>query len=148
MIVETELVVGAVSYVCHVLIVSGLSFYRVYDAAYPETEERVEFAHPLRVSLGQVIVDCNDVYAAPLKCVEVCRQSRDQSLTFTCLHLGNAALMKYYASDELHSEMLHSQRTPCCLAAYGECFRQNVIEGLALSKSRLEFPGLSSKLII
>ena len=108
-IVETELVVCSVSDICHVLIVSGLSFYGMDNASDLEPEEGVELAHPLSVTLCQVVIDCYNMHAPAFESVEVCRQGSYQSLTFTSLHLGDAALMENYASDELHSEVLHSQ---------------------------------------
>ena len=121
---------------------------RVYDAAYLESEEGIELAHPLGVTLGQVVVDSDNMHAASLKSVEVGRQRRHESLTFTCLHLGDTSLMQDHSSDELHSEVLHAKAPPRALAAYRESLRKDVVESLSLSEPVPEFLSLSSQLVI
>ena len=124
------------------------ALYRVYDAADLETEECVQFAHPLSVTLGQVVIDRDHVHAVSVESVQVSRKRRYQCLTFTCLHLGDASLMKHDSADELHSEMLHAQRSPCGFPAYGECLGKYVVERLALSKPALELIRLGSQFFI
>ncbi len=72
-----------------------------------QAEEGVELAHPLRVALGQVVVDRDHVNAAAGKRIQIHRQGGDQRFTFTGLHFGDLALMQNDAADELHVEVPH-----------------------------------------
>ena len=124
------------------------SFDSVYYASDPEPEEGIQFAHPLSVSLCQIVVDCYYVNALALKSIQVCGKSSYKSLTFTCLHLGNTSLMQNDTADELYSEVLHPEASPCAFTAYRKSFRKDVIESLAISKPVSELLRLASQLII
>ena len=67
--------------------------------------------HPLRVTLCQVIIDCNDVNAFSRQRIQVSRQCGYQRLTFTGLHLSNTALMKDDTADQLHLIVFHIKYT-------------------------------------
>ena len=127
-VVEAELVVGAVGDVGGVGFLALRVVEVVNDDADAEAEEGVELAHPLGVALGQVIVDGDDVDAAPGERVEVDRQSGDQRLTFTGLHFGDLALVQHGAADELHIEVPHLQDAPAGLADHGEGFGHELVE--------------------
>ena len=58
--------------------------------------------HPLRVAAGEVVVDRDEVHAAPGQRVEVQRQRGDEGLAFAGRHLGDPALVQHDAADELH----------------------------------------------
>ena len=64
-VVEAEFVVGAVGDVGGVGFAALLVVEIVDDDADGQAEEAVELAHPLRVALGQVVVDRDHVHAAP-----------------------------------------------------------------------------------
>ena len=100
------------------------------DHAYRETKEGVKLAHPLRVALGQIVVDGDHVHAASRQRIQVNRQSRHQRLAFTGLHLGDLALVQYRSADQLHVEMTHVEHTLAGLAHYRKSFRQDLGEGL------------------
>jgi hypothetical protein len=89
-------------------------------------------AVPLRVTLGQVVVDCDQVNAAALDSVEVHRHGRDQRLTFTGLQLGDFALVQDGRADELHVERALAEPTVDRLAHDGEGLGQQVIQRLAV----------------
>ena len=65
-------------------------------------------SHPLSITSGKVIIDCDYVYTLTLKCIEICRKRGYKCLTFTCFHLGYTSLMKNDTTDKLNSVMLHS----------------------------------------
>ena len=117
-------------------------------AAYSQTQEGIQFSHPFRVTLCQVVVDCDDVNAFAFQCVEICGQSSDQSLTFTGLHLGNPALVQYHAADELHPEVLHAQASPCAFSTDRKGLWQNIVQGLSVLQSFPELRRLRLQLLI
>ena len=78
-----------------------------------QAEEIVERAHPLGVAFGQVIVDGDDVDAAPGERVQVDRQRRDERLAFAGAHLGDVAFVQHLAAHDLHVEVAHAQDRAC-----------------------------------
>ena len=87
-------------------------------------------AHPLRVALGQVVVDGDDVDAAAGHRVERGGERRDERLALAGLHLGDAALVEDDAAHELDVEVAHAQLAAADLAGGREDVRQHVVEGL------------------
>ena len=69
--------------------------------------EHIERAHPLGVTLGQVIVHCNHVYAVACQGVKEYRQGCHKGLTFTGSHLSNLTLMQYHTTEQLYIVMDH-----------------------------------------
>ena len=121
-VVEAELVVGAVGDVGGVGFAALRVVQVVHDDADRQPQEGVQLAHPLRVALGQVVVDRDHVNAAPGERIQIHRQGGDQRLAFAGLHLGDLALVQHDAADELHVEMPHFQHAPAGLAHHGEGF--------------------------
>ena len=62
-VVEAELVVGAVGDVGVVGAAAAVAVDALHDQADTQAQPAVEFAHPLAVALGQIIVDGDDVDA-------------------------------------------------------------------------------------
>ena len=92
-----------------------------------EVEDRT---HPLRVAPGQVVVDGDDVDAAPGQRVEDRRQRRDEGLALAGPHLGDLALVEDGAAHELDVEVAHAERPLHGLAGHREDLGQDVVEGL------------------
>ena len=76
-----------------------------------KSEEMVNRAHPLGVSFGKVIVDCNKMDPPAFKGVQVDRQCGNEGLALACLHFRNPALVKRNAADDLDVKMSHVQDT-------------------------------------
>ena len=131
-IVKAHLIVGAVGDVAVVGLLALLIGLFVNDQAYAQPQEPVQLAHPLGVTLGQVVVDGDNVYAAAGQSVQISGQGRHKGFTFTGFHLRNTALVQYNAADDLDGEVLHTQHTPGSLTADGKCVRQNVVQSLAV----------------
>ena len=129
-VVEAELVVGAVGDVGGVGFAALLVVQIVHDDADGQAEEAVELAHPLGVAFGQVVVDGDDVHAAPAERVQINRQGGDQRLAFTGLHFGDLALVQHHAADQLHIEVAHVQHAAAGLADHGEGLDQKVVQRL------------------
>ncbi|MPM18839.1 hypothetical protein SDC9_65256 [bioreactor metagenome] len=68
-IVKAKLVVGAVGDVCLIGRFFLVPRYPMDDKAYRKPHEAVDFAHPLTVAAGQIIVDCDDVDTLAGECV-------------------------------------------------------------------------------
>ena len=87
-------------------------------------EELVDLAHPLGVTLCEVVVYGYYVNALARESIEIYRHCSYERLTFTRLHLGDSALMEDDAADYLYSVRLHAQNSPGCLSYSGKCFRK------------------------
>ena len=85
--------------------------------------------HPLRVALGEVVVDGDDVDASPGHRVERGRERRDERLALAGLHLRDAALVQDDAAHQLDVERAHLELAAADLAGSREDVRQDVVEG-------------------
>ena len=129
-VVEAELVVGAVGNVGAVGFAPLAIVEIVHDDADRQAQEGVELAHPLRVALGQVVVDRDHVNAASGERIQVHRQGRNQRFAFAGLHFGDLALMQHHAADELHVEVAHLQHAPAGLAHHREGLGKDLVQHL------------------
>lgn len=60
----------------------------------------VEFGSlPLPVSLSQVVVDCNNMYTPPIKCIQVRREQCNKSFSFSSLHFSNLAFVQDHPTN-------------------------------------------------
>ena len=107
-VVETELVVGAVGDVAVIgaATCGGVGFVLV-DAIHGKAEELVHRAHPLGVTLGQVVVHSDHMNALARQCVKVNWQRSHEGLAFTSGHLSNLALVQHDTTDDLAVVMHH-----------------------------------------
>ncbi len=99
----------------------------------------MDLAHPLCVTLCQVIIDCDHMHTLSLQGIQVGRQGSHQGLTFTGTHLRDTSLVHDDAADKLYPEMFHIQHSPGRLPDSGKGIRKNVIQGLSLLQA---FPEL------
>jgi len=120
----------------------------VDDQAHGEAHEAVDLAHPLGVTLGQVVVDGDDVDALAGEGVQIGGQGSHQGLALAGLHLGDAALVEDDAADELDPVGLHAQDPPGGFPAGGESLGQEVVQGLAVLIPLFEFGGLGLELLV
>ena len=141
-VVEPQL---AVCHVCNIAAVGRLALRGIHTAqhgAHRQAQELMDPAHLIRVALCQIIVDRDHMDAFARQRVEIGRQRGHQRLALAGTHLGNAALMQHDAANDLRGEMLHPQHTAAGLPHHGVCLREDVIQGLPLSQTPSEFPGL------
>ena len=103
-------------------------------------------AHRLGVALGQVVVDRHDVDALAGDRVQVGREGGDQRLALTGLHLGDIAEVHGGAAHQLDVEVALAERATAGLADGGERFGKQVVEGLAIGITLLEFLGHPAQL--
>ena len=116
------------------------------DQTHGQAHEAVYLPHPLRVALGQVIIDRDNVDSLARQSVEVGGQGGHQGLAFTGLHLGDTALVQDDAAHHLHPVGAHAQHAPGGLPAGGKGLGQDVIQGLAVCQALLELRGLGLQL--
>ena len=100
------------------------------------------------VALGQVVVDGHHVNAFPGQRVEVRRQGRGQSFTFTGTHLGDAAIVKHHTAQQLDVEVAHAEYALTGFANDGESFRDQALQRFAFFQARAEFSGFRFQLVI
>ena len=147
-IVKAELIVCAIGYVSGI---GGLFLGRchsVNDQSYGHAQVVIELTHPLTVTSCQIVVYRDHVDAVTGQSVQVCRKCCDKSFSFTCLHLGDVVPVKSDAAGDLNREVLHLQYSVGGLSADCKSVRQDIIRGLAVGKSLLEYPRLSLELIV
>ena len=91
--------------------------------------------HPLGIAPGEIIVDGDEVGAAPSERVQIQGQCRNERLAFARRHLGNFALVKNDAADELHVVRHHVpfQRVP----GHDDLGAQQAARSLAHRRERL-----------
>ena len=108
----------------------------------------MDLTHPFSITLCQVIINGNDVNTLAFQCIQVCRKSRYQGLTFTGTHLSDTALMKDDTTHQLYTEMLHTKHSLTSFTYNRKSFRQEVIQGLTFCQTILEFLGFASQFSI
>ncbi len=147
-VVEAELVVGAVGDVRRVRsLLVGMTHLRQVDAD-GEPEEAIDASHPVRVALGEVIVDRDDVHAPSAQGVEICRKRSDERLALAGLHFSDLAVVQHHAADELHVEDPHLQRSLPRLPDDGERFRQHGVKLLAVADALAQRDGTRAQLVV
>ena len=147
-VVETELVVRTVDDVC---LVGLLAFGRAHlgeDGRHVESEEVVDASHLLRLHLGEVVVDGDDVDALARQTVEVGRQQTDEGLALTGLHLGDVALVQGGTTHDLDVEVTFVEHPLGGLAHRCVRLGKQMVEVLAVVEALLEVSGLATQLVI
>ena len=72
-----------------------------------QAQPAVQATHPVRVTLGQIIIDRDDMHTFAGQRVQIRRQRSHQGLAFARTHLGNFAKMQHHATHQLDVEMAH-----------------------------------------
>ena len=106
-VIEAKLVVGTVRHIGVIGLPSRRIIQVVLNDTDRETERLIEWAHPLGIAPGEIIIDRNDVYAFTDKTVEIDGQRCHQGFPFTSFHLSDFPLVQDDAANELHVKMAH-----------------------------------------
>ena len=101
-------------------------------------EKTIDLAHPGRVALGKVVVDCDDVDAAAGDGIEINRQGGDQGFSLASLHFRNAAFVKDDSADHLHIKMAQAEGAFRGFPDCGKSRGKKLVEGAAGGKLFLE----------
>ena len=107
-VVKTELVIRTESDIAGIGLAALVRIGTVLiDTIDGEAKEHIDRTIPLRVTLGQVIVDGDYMHTFVGEGVEVYREGCHKGLTFTRCHLGDLTLVQYHAAEELDIVMDH-----------------------------------------
>ena len=145
-VVKAHFVVGAVGNVGSIGFLPLLVGEPVDNQTHGQTHVVEDLAHPLGVTLCQIVVDGDNVDAVSGESVEVSGENFHQRFTFTGFHLGDSTLMEDDAADELHPIGTHAQYPVCCLTNGSKGIGQNVVQGFTLLETTLEHVGLAFQL--
>ena len=137
-VVEPELVVRPVGDVGGVGGALVLGRLLADDSANGQSEETVDASHPVGIARYQVVIDGDHVYALADQRVQVHRERGGQGLALAGAHLGDLAVVKHHATDQLHIEVALPQRAFGCLAHDGERLRQQLVDRLPLRDALAE----------
>ena len=69
--------------------------------------EQIQHAHPLGVTLGQIVVHGHHMHTLAGQCIQINRQRGHQGFTLTGRHLRNLALMQHRTANQLNIVMAH-----------------------------------------
>ena len=72
------------------------------DHAGAQPQGAVDLAHPLGVTLGEVVVDRDDVHALSREAVEIGRRHVHEGLALAGLHFDDAARVEHQGAENLH----------------------------------------------
>ena len=113
-----------------------------------ETKEAMHLTHPLRVTLGQIVVDRDNVDALAGQGIEVGREQCDKRFAFAGLHFRNASLMQHDAADDLHAVGTHSQHAVRRLADGRKGLRKKVVQRFTGGQTIPELLRLCAELLV
>ena len=145
-VVEAELGVGAVDDVGRVGLAPLVEGHHVRDRRRPHAEGVPDGLRPLRVALGEVVVDRHQVDALAGQRVQVERLDGDEGLALAGLHLGDVALVEDDAAHLLDVEQADVHRPLERLADGGESLEDEVVDRLAVLDPLLELGRLAGEL--
>src|SRR5918995_462700 len=147
-VVEAELGVRPVRDVGGVGLLALRERHLVLDerGAHPELVE--DGADPLRVALGQIVVNRHEVDALALERVQVQRLDGDERLALTGLHLGDVALVQGDAAHQLDVEESDADRALEGLPDRRKGLEEELLERLPALQALLELPGLAGERLV
>ena len=160
-VVEAEFGRGAVGDITIVHLTASLRIHTVLNTANRQAEHAEQVPHPLGVAACQIIIHCDQLAIAPRQSVQIERARRYQSLTFTRRHFRDMFFMDRDPADKLHIVMHHVPRqhvvthvkllpahTARCVFHSRKCFRQQVIERLAILMALHKLSRLGAQLLL
>ena len=147
-IVEAELGVRPVRDVALVHRAALVERHEVLDGADGGAERFVHRPRPLRVALGEVVVDGDEVDVVPRERVEIQRLHRGERLALTRLLLCDVALVENDARHELDVEEADAVGAPECFAHGGVRLEEHLLQRLAVLYPLLELGRLAAQLVV
>ena len=147
-VIETIFVVRAIS---NVSTVGGLFFFAGHIGqidAHSQTQEVVELAHPLSISVGKVVIYCDYMHSLASQSIEVNRQRGRQRFAFTRAHLGDLPVVQRHPTEHLDVEMTHFHHPLRSLPHHRKCLWQKRIQCLTLFRAGLEFQCLGTQRVV
>ena len=95
----------------------------------------MDLAHPLGITVCQIIIDSNNMHTLTFQGIQICRKGRYKGFTFTCTHLGNTALVKNNTAHQLNTVMLHAKDTEGRLPHNRKGFHKEIIQCLTFRET-------------
>ena len=143
-VVETEFIVGTE---CDICLISLATLLRVrlmlIDTIHAQSVEHIERSHPLRVTLGQIVVHRYYVNTITRQCIQEYRQRSHEGLTFTRCHLGNLTLMQNNTTKQLYVVVYHFP-----FQVVATCRPMVVVDGLVAIDGDKVLAGVCSQLAV
>ena len=151
-VIKTKLVVGAVGDVAGI---SRLLFFARHLRqinAHTQAQKVIQAPHPLRIALGQVVVDRHHMHPATGQGIQVNSQGGGEGFALTGAHFSHFAMVQCHATAELHIKVTHLHDALRALAHHGKSFRQQIVQWGATShllfeSLRFGFEGFISQLL-
>src|SRR3954468_16899371 len=111
----------------------GVELHRdiICDGGGGHTEGGENLPHPAAVTACQIIVDRDQVAAAPGQRVEVERGGGDKRLALAGLHFGDLALVEHNSADKLNIVVTLAERSLGGFPDRRKRLRQEVVQRLA-----------------
>ena len=147
-VIKTEFVIGAIGNVGCIGLLLGYRVHTGNTDTGSHAEEVVEFAHPLCITAGQIVIYRNDMHTLAGQRIKIGCQGRNQGLAFTGTHLGNLAAVQHHAADQLYIKVAHTQYATTGLPDHGKGFGEELIKGFAFVQAFTEFYGFCRQLLI
>src|SRR3989344_4572010 len=113
-----------------------------------KTKKVIDRAHPAGIAAGQIIVDGDQVDAAAGKSIENDGGGGGESFALTGFLLGDLALVKSQAGQQLDVERTHLQGPDGRLAGESENFGQDVVEVRPVFEVVFELLDLDGKVFV
>jgi len=150
-IVETELVVGAVGDVATVGFMTFLGCHLPKDITHAAAQEFKDPAHPLGVTLGQIVIDGHQMCPAAGYGIQVQGKDGHEGLTFTGGHfqlnvVGNHVPDLVLAPD--NPGCLAFGESPAAFPDYSVGFRHKFVQGLPVLMASSEFSALCLEVLV
>ena len=122
--------------------------HQVLDEADGSSQQLVDRLRPLRVALGQVVVDGHEMDASPCEAVEKQGLHGDERLSLTRLHLGDVAFVESDSPHQLDVEEPDADRALEGLPDGGVRLEDQILERLPVLQALLELDCLSGELLV
>ena len=98
------------------------------DTSSSKTKRIIKLAHPARIALGEVIVDCHDMDAFAAERIEIDWCGRHKRLPLAGFHLCDVTLVQCNTGNQLHIIVPLSESAITHLTDKRKCIWQYVIE--------------------
>ena len=131
-IVKAELVVRCVYNIAVVGFALLLGRHVLQSETNRKTQEAIEYSHPFAVTLSQIIVYRDDMYAFARYSIEAYGKRSYESFTFARFHFCYIAVMQHDTADYLNFKVLHPQDAPARLSDLSEYLRQEIVQSFSL----------------
>ena len=147
-VIEAVFVVGSIGDICRVRGLLVPMWHARIDDPDRQTQPVVDLTHPGGVTLGEVVVDGDDMNTFTFQRVQIYRQGGDQRLAFTRAHLSDATRVQYHATDQLYVVVAHAKHALCRFSHGGKCLGQQLIHFFATSNALFVLGGFCLQRVV